>query len=64
MDLAWEPAARGEMWMAETARQSARLMNVGVEDVHDRRMAAMKPDRVAGEAPVEDVGEDASESSD
>jgi len=40
MDLSWEAAANGEKWMAEVARQSARLMNVGADDLHDRYAAA------------------------
>ena len=35
MDLSWEAAANGEKWMAEVARQSARLMN-GADELHDR----------------------------
>ena len=35
-DLAWEVSANGDKWMAEVARQSARLMDVGAEDLHDR----------------------------
>jgi hypothetical protein len=40
MDLSWEAAANGEKWMAEVTRQSARLMDVGPEELHDRYQAA------------------------
>jgi aminopeptidase YwaD len=40
MDLAWEGAASGEKWMAEVARQSVRLMDVGADELHDRYEAA------------------------
>ena len=40
MDLAWEAAANGEKWMAEVARQSVRLMDVGAGDLHQRYEAA------------------------
>jgi aminopeptidase YwaD len=39
-DLSWEAAANGEKWMAEVARQSARLMDVGAEELHERFKAA------------------------
>jgi hypothetical protein len=41
MDLAWEAAANGEKWMAEVARQSARLLDVGAPVIHRRFGAAM-----------------------
>ena len=40
MDLAWEAAANGEKWMAEVTRQATRLLDVGPEEVHERRDAA------------------------
>jgi hypothetical protein len=39
-DLAWEVAANGEMWMAEVARQSVRLMDVGGEELQEKYQAA------------------------
>jgi hypothetical protein len=39
-DLSWEVAANGEKWMAEVARQSARLMDVDGEELHERYKAA------------------------
>lgn len=38
-DLAWESAARGEMWMSEVARQSARLLGNDAAAIHDRYKA-------------------------
>jgi hypothetical protein len=40
MDLAWEASANGEKWMAEVGRQSARLLNAGPDEIHDRYKAA------------------------
>jgi hypothetical protein len=40
MDLAWEAAANGEKWMAEVARQSVRLMDVGPDELHEAYKAA------------------------
>jgi len=40
MDLAWEAAANGDKWMAEVARQSVRLLDVGAEDLHEGYRAA------------------------
>ncbi len=40
MDLAWEAAANGDKWMAEVARQSVRLLDVGGEDLHEQYRAA------------------------
>lgn len=40
MDLAWEAAANGDKWMAEVARQSVRLMDVGAADLHEGYGAA------------------------
>lgn len=39
-DLSWEVAANGEKWMAEVARQAARLMDVDGEELHERFKAA------------------------
>jgi len=39
-DLSWEVAANGEKWMAEVARQSARLMDVDGGELHERYRAA------------------------
>jgi hypothetical protein len=39
-DLAWESAARGEMWLSEVARQSARLLGNDAATIHDRYKAA------------------------
>jgi len=39
-DLAWEAAANGEKWMAEVARQSARLLDADGPELHDRFEAA------------------------
>jgi hypothetical protein len=39
-DLAWEAAANGEKWMAEVARQSARLLDTEGPELHDRFKAA------------------------
>lgn len=40
MDLSWEVAANGDKWLAEVTRQSARLLNTGPDDLHDRFKAA------------------------
>lgn len=40
MELAWEAAANGERWMAEVARQSARLMHTEPGGLPDRYQAA------------------------
>jgi hypothetical protein len=40
MDLAWEATANGEIWLAEVARQSVRLMGVGAEDLYEEFKAA------------------------
>jgi aminopeptidase YwaD len=40
MDLAWEAAANGDRWMAEVARQSVRLLDVGAGDLHEGYRAA------------------------
>lgn len=39
-DLAWEAAANGEKWMAEVARQSARLLDSDGPELHERFKAA------------------------
>jgi hypothetical protein len=39
-ELAWEVAANGDMWLAEVARQSARLLDVDPDDLGDRYGAA------------------------
>jgi len=46
MDLAWEASANGEKWMAEVARQSVRLMDVGADDLYEGFRAAT--DKVFG----------------
>jgi aminopeptidase YwaD len=40
MNLSWEAAANGEKWMAEVARQSVRLMDVGPEELFEGYKAA------------------------
>jgi aminopeptidase YwaD len=40
MALAWETASNGDMWMAEVARQSVRLLGGGAGDLHDHYRAA------------------------
>ena len=39
-DLAWEVAANNDMWLAEVARQSARLLDVGPDELGERFGAA------------------------
>jgi aminopeptidase YwaD len=38
--LAWESAAMGEQWLAEVARQSARLLDTGAATLHERHRSA------------------------
>ncbi|MFC1553023.1 M28 family peptidase [candidate division KSB1 bacterium] len=40
MNLAWECAANGDAWIAERTRQSVRLLDTDVDNIHERYKAA------------------------